>query len=1161
MSTLEPRDLRIQRFSEATDWAGLLRFSMSLGCNRREVQEAIACVERVSFDELGQQYWLLEQLREFSEHGTDPMFQIDEPVGSAWTQAEEITLQVVRLYPVANLCEKASWLVASEREKGYEIGREFAQEGISLADSIRDDALSGYFYGLVANSYVRQRLLKQSLHCFQYALFHHTEAAKGDPEVYISVLARTQGNLASVYGQIGDFSAAVKMSEESLKTLERERDDQSRNFLAERLSILINLGVAFLSSGELQESRVRFESSIELLSLIRETDQESCLEEEGTLFLNFGVLLHRQAEFEKAEKSYEAAMDAYQLASHYSRRDLRIDIANTWQNQIVMKILLGRFEEALEVVKTADGIFNQLMSESPVLYATDAATYLVNAGTVYRRLGQMDRAVESYKTAAELFRIAIGSGHFVQREHLIEVTLLLGICSRLNGDIDSSIDHFLFALGLCDHAETDPARFRDVGEIMLRLGHALAEKNNTEDARRAFLEARKMFQQFETIAPEQSRDGIIDACAGLAFSLKADRRFDEAIEEFQKAADLLEQVGETLNASVHRERGRIYYSLGSLLQDKYEREHETGVLHSSLKWLRLARDAQEFCRYVVQGTNMRNDSFAVLKLTNDRLIEVLSKVYLVDRNERYLCEMFLVAENNHLRILREMLEEDDFAPDDAPADLVERFRNVRQSTRHLDLQIHLLERDSPIQDAMPRVRGEFAGKLDGNADLVVSEQCRSALQERVRQLKSQLEMAEAEFAKLQDEVYSYGSDASNFTSDSISAEEIQNALPDASTAAVQFMLTEKSGHIVLLTKEKVALVELPDCSSQEVFSIAGDLLGDVGSEKLGDGVERNRRIEQAIARIGRIAIQPLATAIPSGIQRLILAPHQGMHVMPLHACLVAEGRLLCDYFEVQFVPSFSIWCKCLRRERSSTGEVLLLDANSDDLNYREPEIKSICKRFPAAVTVMSAENASKDEVFSSLRNAAVLHYIGHAEFDFENPLEAVLKYGDETKRLSLREVFVRANPAKARLVVLSACETGLFRPDLLDEYISFPTAFLFAGARCVVSSLWRVPDLPTMLLMDRFYGNVQDGLNESLALHFAQKWLRGVADHRVESLDTGAEVSTYVRESGILECIDDPMLREICEFEMSDIAEDYPDMPPFAAPLNWAGFVMSGVSL
>jgi CHAT domain-containing protein/tetratricopeptide (TPR) repeat protein len=79
------------------------------------------------------------------------------------------------------------------------------------------------------------------------------------------------------------------------------------------------------------------------------------------------------------------------------------------------------------------------------------------------------------------------------------------------------------------------------------------------------------------------------------------------------------------------------------------------------------------------------------------------------------------------------------------------------------------------------------------------------------------------------------------------------------------------------------------------------------------------------------------------------------------------------------------------------------------------------------------------------------------------------------------------------LAVLSACETGLGEEAGGEGVLGLQRAFQLAGARTVVSSLWRVPDRQTSLLMQRFYHNVWQGkMSRIEALREAQIWiLRG----------------------------------------------------------------------
>jgi CHAT domain-containing protein len=79
-------------------------------------------------------------------------------------------------------------------------------------------------------------------------------------------------------------------------------------------------------------------------------------------------------------------------------------------------------------------------------------------------------------------------------------------------------------------------------------------------------------------------------------------------------------------------------------------------------------------------------------------------------------------------------------------------------------------------------------------------------------------------------------------------------------------------------------------------------------------------------------------------------------------------------------------------------------------------------------------------------------------------------------------------PLAARLVVLSACESGAVQVQGSDEAIGLGRGFLGAGAQSLVVSLWNVHDASAALLMDQFYAHLAgDGRRTASALRAAQQ--------------------------------------------------------------------------
>ena len=113
------------------------------------------------------------------------------------------------------------------------------------------------------------------------------------------------------------------------------------------------------------------------------------------------------------------------------------------------------------------------------------------------------------------------------------------------------------------------------------------------------------------------------------------------------------------------------------------------------------------------------------------------------------------------------------------------------------------------------------------------------------------------------------------------------------------------------------------------------------------------------------------------------------------------------------------------------------------------------------------------------------------------------------------------------LVVLSACSTGLGDVHNGDGVWGLQRAFLLAGVKTLIMSLWQVDDLATSILMDRMYDGILTGkrIDESLQ-----------------------EAKRYVRES----------TREEFEKDGWDIAKGRPGDKPYKNQYYWAGFVNLG---
>jgi len=214
-------------------------------------------------------------------------------------------------------------------------------------------------------------------------------------------------------------------------------------------------------------------------------------------------------------------------------------------------------------------------------------------------------------------------------------------------------------------------------------------------------------------------------------------------------------------------------------------------------------------------------------------------------------------------------------------------------------------------------------------------------------------------------------------------------------------------------------------------------------------------------------------------KRLVIVPHDVLHYLPFSALRSSAGRWLMEDHSLGTVPSASV-LKFLVTKGANASDRVLAIGNPDlgpalALRYAEREVRAIGERHPAA-TVLTRGDASEKRVKQEASAAGLLHFAVHGELSETDPMSSALLLtpgGGEDGRFEVRELL--AMELSAKLVVLSACETGLGKLSRGDELVGLQRAFFYAGTPVVVSTLWKVDDRASFTLMRAFY----DGLRST----------------------------------------------------------------------------------
>jgi CHAT domain-containing protein len=165
---------------------------------------------------------------------------------------------------------------------------------------------------------------------------------------------------------------------------------------------------------------------------------------------------------------------------------------------------------------------------------------------------------------------------------------------------------------------------------------------------------------------------------------------------------------------------------------------------------------------------------------------------------------------------------------------------------------------------------------------------------------------------------------------------------------------------------------------------------------------------------------------------------------------------------------------------------------TEDLAGTEEEGKLVASYFAGKESlVLERAAATPDAVLAALKGKTHWHFASHGTFSWEDARQSALLMHDQA-RLSIGRLLDADGLGRPRLVVLSACETGLYDIDRNpDEFIGLPGTFTALGAAGVLGTLWPVSDAATALLMAKFYElHMGSKLAPPAALRQAQSWLR-----------------------------------------------------------------------
>lgn len=827
----------------------------------------------------------------------------------------------------------------------------------------------------------------------------------------------------------------------------------------------------------------------------------------GRLFNTKGILKYYLGDYKPAISFYEKALQ-YRFAAFGPESE---SVASVYNNLGLVYYKLFEFENAVNFHQKALNIRRELYGEKHI-----AISYSYNnLGISYQTLGEFDQALFYHQNALDILVSHIG-------ENNIDAARLfynLAIDHFELKNYEQSLENAQKALKLRkaflgnDHP--------DIAWSYTTISNSLVQLNRPEAAIDTLYKAVEIFRK---------SFGNNSEFIGYTYNLIAgvynyQHKYLNALEAIQKGLDSFRTDNRTTHFTTNPPENKMpvngYYfqllgtkavTLMALVNDADE-QHKSNKSLITLAFETATLAVKNYNDFIYMNSNVQN-TFAELDefyKTYSAGIDAGLELYRITGNKEYLTESYKFIKQSKYTSLRKLLGESKarrFAG--IPDSLLAAEQSLRRDLANTQLEIDKLNSKST------------SGQ--NSAEVTALQNHLFATHTKHRKLIGKLKSEYPKYFQLcylqEDEPLS----------------ELQARLAK-DEAIIDYFYGDNTLFAAVITAGNI---QINKQSIDEKFD-----------EDLNKHFNALKHIDFEDYRITGVTlyntlVYPLKNQL-TGIRKLIVIPGGKLHYIPFeslltdsqakdgftdlqyllrdyqisyhyHSSLIrpnnAEPEIAQPYDFVGFAPVFSSSENVLESSitKSSFFEYLksLLDYRSVTVDgesfvglpYSAIEIRKINQLFVdnERTTSTFLKDESTEARFTSIaRQANIIHVATHGLINAKNPSLSGLLFYDVTDTTSTDDGIFHTAEAfnlnlNADLLVMSSCESGIGKLEKGEGMIALTRGFLYAGARNIIHSLWKVNDKHTSELMVELYSNILNGQEYGEALHNAK--LKLIASER-----------------------------------------------------------------
>ena len=806
-------------------------------------------------------------------------------------------------------------------------------------------------------------------------------------------------------------------------------------------------------------------------------------DQEVTMYTKLGGAYHSLSDFKKAVKFYQLAL---RIAKDTGSKDEEGTIYNSLG---LAYRFLSDFKKAIEFYQLALRIAEDTGDKDR------KATIYNNLGSAYHFLSDFNRSVEFSQLA---LRIAKDTGN---KDGEATIYNSLGVAYQSLSDFNKAIEFHLLALKIA----------KDTGN----KGLEAIIYSNLGCAYESLSDFKKAMELYQLALPIAKYTGNKDSKAmiynnlGHAYQSLSD--LETAMEFYKLALRITKHTGnKDQEATIYNNLGNAYHSLNNLQKADVEcyqlalriakdtgNKYQEAVVYNNLGDLK--QSLGEFNRAI----ELYEQSLRIAKDTGNKNGEGptyinLGNVY------RYLGDSKKAVEFYQLgrRIANETGNKDiEQRGYENLANVLWSLGNYSKAEKCFKSCIELVEEMRVLLEGNDEWKISFRNERD-----CVSRLVRLQLQQRKileALLTADRRRAEALVDLLESQ---YGVRKSICSQPKHQMELISNHI--SSPTLFQMNDTQSVNIWILLKGGKLYDFVQQGVSSDDLTSMIYQTCKQIGvNRSLWKNIRSRKEIEDqgdALKVLYDIFIAPFSQSIEG--DELVIVPDGSSFLIPYAALMDQNTRYLSETLRIRLVPSLTslrLLAECPEGRHSTSGALLVGNPWVETVRINrkpfrqlpgaEEEVKMIGQIIK--IEPLTGKNATKDRVLSGLNSVSLVHIAAHGRTEtgeiILSPNSPNFPGAKRPKEKDFLLTMADVLDAKvhAKLVVLSCCNSGRGNVKV-EGVVGIARAFLGAGARSVIATLWEIDDEATLAFMRHFYEHLVAGQSASKSLHRAMKRMR-----------------------------------------------------------------------